>query len=276
MKCYHLLAPVLGVAFSLAADVAMCADETAQVPSTAAARTSAKLISRAERAINGFVAACVTRDARALSSVTTNQVRVEYALDEPGTYLSMDESSLLAACAANNSDSRVSNLWIFPTNDANTVFVQYDAQSTDSNSRGQLALVELNGDRISRMVNFAALPQSFVAGLVHGAAKTDDGKTAFNNHCRTCHSVKQGDHRLGPSLYGVYGAEAGSLPGYRNSAQRFSGIIWDEPTLDRFIANPDQVISNNSMKPYAGITDAGVRRQIIEYLKSNRDLQGKK
>jgi cytochrome c len=278
MKRYHLLAPVIGMALTFAADVALCADDTARVPSTPAAQASAKLISRAERAINGFVAACVAHDSRALGGVTTNQVRVEYALDEPGTYLSMDASSLLAACAANNSGSHISNLWIFPTNDVNTVFVQYDAPSGESGSRGQLALVELNGDRISRMVNFAALPQSFVAGLVHGAAKTanaDDGKTAFNNHCRTCHSVKQGDDRLGPSLYGVYGAEAGSIPGYRDSAQRFSGIIWDEPTLDRFIANPDQVISNNSMKPYTGIADAAVRQQIIDYLKSNRDLQSK-
>ena len=76
MKRYHLLAPVLGMALTLAADVAMCADEPAQVPSTAAAQTAVKLISRAERAINGFVAACVARDARALSSVTSSQVRV--------------------------------------------------------------------------------------------------------------------------------------------------------------------------------------------------------
>ena len=278
MKRYHLLAPVLGMALSLAADVAMCADQTAQVPSTAAAQSAAKLISRAERAINGFVAACVARDARALGSVTTGQVRVEYALEEPGTYLSMDASSLLAACAANNAGSRVSNLWIFPTNDANTVFVQYDAQSTEAGSHGQLALVELKGDRISRMVNFAALPESFVASLVHGAKTASDGRAAFNNHCRTCHSVRQGDHRLGPSLYGVYGSEAGSIPGYRNSAPGLSesGIIWDEPTLDRFIANPDQVVSNNSMKPYAGIADASVRKEIIDYLKSNRDLQGRK
>ncbi len=278
MKPYPLLASFLCVALTLAVEVALSSDQKALVPSTAAAQTSAKLISRAERAINGFVAACVARDARALGSVTTGQVRVEYALDEPGTYLSMDASSLLAACAANNTGSRVSNLWIFPTNDANTVFVQYDAQSTESGSHGQLALVELKGDRIARMLNFAALPESFVAGLVHGAKTATDGRAAFNNHCRTCHSVKQGDHRLGPSLYGVYGAEAGSIPGYRNSAGGLSesGIIWDESTLDRFIANPDQVISNNSMKPYTGIADADVRQKIIAYLKSNRDLQGRK
>ena len=151
MKRYQLLAPFLGVALTLAADIAMCADDKLNVPHTAAAQTSAKLISRAERAINGFVAACAVRDARRLSDVTTSQVRVEYALDEPGTYLSMDASSLLAACAANNAGSRVSNLWIFPTNDANTVFVQYDAQSTETGSHGQLALVELKkGDRISQ------------------------------------------------------------------------------------------------------------------------------
>ena len=29
------------------------------------------------------------------------------------------------------------------------------------------------------------------------------------------------------------------------------------------------------MKPYTGIADAAVRQQIIDYLKSNRDLQSK-
>ncbi|MDR6636357.1 cytochrome c [Phyllobacterium sp. 1468] len=38
--------------------------------------------------------------------------------------------------------------------------------------------------------------------------------------------------------------------------------------LDQFIANPDQVVRGNSMKPYGGITDAAQRKTIIEFLKS--------
>ena len=47
-----------------------------------------------------------------------------------------------------------------------------------------------------------------------------------------------------------------------------SGIVWDEANLDQFIANPDQVVSGNTMKPYGGITDAALRKTIVEFLKA--------
>jgi len=36
----------------------------------------------------------------------------------------------------------------------------------------------------------------------------DPGRLAFNNNCRTCHSTKEGDNRLGPSLAHIVGAKA--------------------------------------------------------------------
>ena len=39
-------------------------------------------------------------------------------------------------------------------------------------------------------------------------------------------------------------------------------------TLDQFIADPDQVVSGNNMKPYGGITDAAQRKLIVDFLKS--------
>lgn len=96
------------------------------------------------------------------------------------------------------------------------------------------------------------------------------GKAAFNNHCRTCHSPKEGDNRLGPALGAIFGAKAGAQAGYGGYSQalKASGITWDEQTLDRFIANPDDVIPNNNMKPYKGIPDPAVRKSIIEALKN--------
>ena len=99
----------------------------------------------------------------------------------------------------------------------------------------------------------------------------DDAEATFNTLCRTCHSTKEGDNRLGPSLYQIYGAKAGSAQGYDKYSQGLtsSGITWDEATLDRFIANPDEVVANNNMKPYKGTSDAAVRKKIIEFLKSS-------
>jgi cytochrome c len=96
-----------------------------------------------------------------------------------------------------------------------------------------------------------------------------DGQTAFNSSCRTCHTMKEGDHRQGPSLAGVFGRKAGTAPGYNFSdSMKQSGIVWDEANLDKFIANPDQVVNGNTMKPYGGITDAAQRKTIIEFMKT--------
>jgi cytochrome c len=101
------------------------------------------------------------------------------------------------------------------------------------------------------------------------ALAQDNGQTAFNNSCRTCHTMKEGDNRQGPSLAHVVGRKAGSLPDFNySSSMKQSGITWDETTLDRFIADPEQVVHGNAMKPYGGIADAAQRKTILDFLKS--------
>ena len=69
--------------------------------------------------------------------------------------------------------------------------------------------------------------------------------------------VREGDNRLGPNLYKIIGRKAGSLPDYAfSSAMKEAGFVWDEEKLDRFIANPDEVVPGNSMKPYGGLTSS--------------------
>lgn len=101
----------------------------------------------------------------------------------------------------------------------------------------------------------------------HGHAADDDNKIAYNNHCRTCHSFKPADNRLGPTLYGIYGAEAGQVDGYRGYSGGLDGITWDEPTLDRFIADPASISTSTNMT-YPPVADKAERKKIIEYLKS--------
>lgn len=102
------------------------------------------------------------------------------------------------------------------------------------------------------------------------AAAQDDGQTAFNNSCRTCHTVEEGDHRQGPSLFDIIGRKAGSQPDYAaySPSMKQADITWDEATLDQFIENPDQVVGGNTMKPYGGITDAALRKAIVDFLKA--------
>lgn len=100
--------------------------------------------------------------------------------------------------------------------------------------------------------------------------KSGDPEAAFNTACRTCHSVKAGDNRLGPHLNAIIGRKAGSAEGFAYSESvKKSGLVWDEATIDKFITNPDAVAPGNNMKPFPGVTDAGLRGKIIEFLKTS-------
>jgi len=100
-------------------------------------------------------------------------------------------------------------------------------------------------------------------------AQDDAGQIAFTNACRTCHTVREGDNRLGPNLSRVIGRKAGSLPNYNYSeSMKKADLVWDKQNLDRFIANPDAVVSGNNMKPYGGIASAEERAKIVAFLES--------
>jgi cytochrome c len=95
------------------------------------------------------------------------------------------------------------------------------------------------------------------------------GQLLFNNACRTCHTMREGDNRQGPNLHGIVGRKAGSLSGYGySSAMKEADFVWDADKLDRFMANPDAVVSGNSMKPYGGLASADDRAKIIAFLQS--------
>jgi cytochrome c len=98
---------------------------------------------------------------------------------------------------------------------------------------------------------------------------SESGQQVFNNTCRTCHTTKEGDNRLGPHLYKIIGRKAGSLPDYGySSALKGVDFVWDEEKLERFIANPDELVPGNSMKPYGGLASADDRARIVTFLRS--------
>src|SRR6266702_4543632 len=101
-------------------------------------------------------------------------------------------------------------------------------------------------------------------------AQDDAGQIAFNNACRTCHTVREGDNRLGPSLSRVIGRKAGSLANYNNYSEsmKTADLVWDKNNLDRFIATPDAVVPGNNMKPFGGVASADERAKIIAFLEA--------
>jgi cytochrome c len=113
----------------------------------------------------------------------------------------------------------------------------------------------------------AALTTLTELAVAQGAAGDRRGQLSFNNACRTCHTLREGDNRLGPNLHRIIGRKAGALPDYGYSSAMKSGdLVWDKGTLDRFMADPDAVVPGHSMKPFGGVASAEERASIIEYL----------
>lgn len=83
--------------------------------------------------------------------------------------------------------------------------------------------------------------------------------------CLACHALAF--DRVGPRHCGLFGRLAGSVPGVDYSAaMKRSGIVWNDKTLDRFLASPMKVVPGTSMT-YDGVADPKDRADLIAYLK---------
>jgi cytochrome c len=106
---------------------------------------------------------------------------------------------------------------------------------------------------------------------VHAQGAADDpataGKRVFRA-CQACHALDAlGSTDAGPTLYGLFGRQAGSANHFMYSnAMKNSGIVWSEATLDAFLKNPQSYIPANAM-PFGGVSNAEDRARLLAYLK---------
>jgi cytochrome c len=97
-----------------------------------------------------------------------------------------------------------------------------------------------------------------------GAGDATLGKAVFEKRCTGCHAMEV--DREGPRLIGVYGRKAGSVPGFTYSAGlKNSGITWNDATLEKWLSDPDLMVSDNNMS--FSVPKAEERRNLIAYLK---------
>lgn len=94
--------------------------------------------------------------------------------------------------------------------------------------------------------------------------------------CAACHTLRPGEHLIGPSLAGVWGRKAGTLEGYGrySDALKNARLVWNEETLDQFLEDPQRFIPNTLMK-YPGVRDLQARADLIAYLKAVSDYYEK-
>ncbi len=115
-----------------------------------------------------------------------------------------------------------------------------------------------------------ALTVSATPGYAEGNAAT--GKDTFIANCWSCHSVEEGGpDKIGPNLFGLFGATAGqravSYESRYSTGMKKSGIVWSEETLDRFLENPQEIVPVTTM-PFIGFPKKTDRDNVIADLKS--------
>jgi glucose/arabinose dehydrogenase/cytochrome c2 len=96
------------------------------------------------------------------------------------------------------------------------------------------------------------------------------GTAFFQMSCAVCHSPVLGPDntvvtKQGPSLVGVVGRKAGSLPNFKYT--RFlkeSALTWDQSSLSRFLSNPMVVLPGTTMP--IPVPDPSNRADVIAFL----------
>src|SRR5262249_41894359 len=108
-------------------------------------------------------------------------------------------------------------------------------------------------------------PVATAVAATPGGGDAAAGRLVYRK-CQACHSMDTGKNMLGPSLAGIRGRKAGAEPGYNYSAaMKQSGLVWDDKTLDAYLADPQKLVPGNKM-PFPGLKTDHDRADIIAYL----------
>jgi cytochrome c len=92
------------------------------------------------------------------------------------------------------------------------------------------------------------------------------GKDVFEKRCTGCHAMEQ--DREGPRLRGVFGRTSGTVPNFDYSpALQKAHIVWDDTTLEQWLADPDALVPGNNMEFH--VAKPQERRDLIRFLRDS-------
>ena len=97
-----------------------------------------------------------------------------------------------------------------------------------------------------------------------------NGERQFARKCSICHTLGSTElgRRAGPPLFGVFGREAGTLPGYLYSeALLKSDIVWNEQTIGRLFEEGPEIVTPGTKMPIQKIKIEQDRLDLISFLK---------
>jgi cytochrome c len=86
--------------------------------------------------------------------------------------------------------------------------------------------------------------------------------------CAACHSLQPGVHLSGPSLAGMWGKRAATAAGYGRYTEvlKKADIVWDEDTLNAWLADPQAMVPGTTMM-FRGVEEDETRVTLIAFLR---------
>lgn len=128
---------------------------------------------------------------------------------------------------------------------------------------------------------------TLLAGLVVGGAQApaqqapqpaaappeDPGEVLFVKKCGQCHSLAKDKNGNGPSLHGIVGRQAASVPGFKYSrAMRQmateEALEWSEENLLLFLERPSVLVPGTRMA-FPGIRKKDDLAALVAWIKAN-------
>jgi cytochrome c len=99
------------------------------------------------------------------------------------------------------------------------------------------------------------------------AGSPDAGAMVFKK-CMACHQIgPNAQNGIAPVLNGIVDRPAGQYPNYSySSANKNSGLVWNERTLAAYLRAPAKVVPGTKMI-FSGLTKAREISDVIAYLK---------
>jgi cytochrome c len=120
--------------------------------------------------------------------------------------------------------------------------------------------------KLSGILSGAAVLLPFtLAAQTQGVGDAQRGALVFAQ-CKVCHSLEAGKNMVGPSLHGLIGRKAGSVPGYAYSpAMKNANVTWNDDTLSKYLSDPKAFVPGDKMV-FAGIKDLSKLGDLLAYL----------
>lgn len=124
---------------------------------------------------------------------------------------------------------------------------------------------------IAILAAFAALALSVTGSPARAfdrdAAMVAAGEQVFQK-CKACHTPESSKNTFGPSLVGVIGRKAGTLPRFAYSdALKNSGITWTEDKLRLWMADNESLVPGTRMR-HVSVTDPIEQDYLLSYIGS--------